>query len=62
MFLNLGPTSAADLRALADQAEADWADWEAHVAYTENARQPEPIQEDCAADARFLGQVPAVDF
>ena len=58
IFLNLSPTSATELRGLADKAEKDWADWEAFKVYQENAN-PEPAMPgDCAEDARFLGQTP----
>ena len=52
LYLDLGPTSAADLRKLADEAEAYWLDWEMFQVHQENDH-PEPVyQGDLEADAR----------
>ena len=52
IYLDLGPTSAADLRKLADEAEAYWLDWEMFQVHQENDH-PEPVyQGDLEADAR----------
>ena len=57
VYLDTHPGTADDLRQLAADLDQAWQNHEART-YAAEARPPEFLPDDCAEDARFLGQVP----
>jgi hypothetical protein len=55
--LDTDPGTTGDLRNLADDLERTWRDHEART-YADNAKPDPYVPQECADDARFLGQTP----